>query len=132
MKTPNVIGLEFVVSGINEALAFCVDVLGFELVYRGPARGVAGTSAVLDAGSITITLLEPAHEGPGLIADRSPRLSQLVLGGPTDDLAEVREAVHDAGVPTKDYSDGRYFVAPEVTAGILGFETALMFTPIEE
>jgi len=127
----NVIGLEILVPRLADALTFFVDALGFDLAYRGPARDVSGEAAVLDGGTIAVTLLEPAESGPGLLSDRTPRVTQLVFGAAGESVLALAERMQSAGVATREHSDGRVFVPPDVAAGILGFEVALMFGPVE-
>lgn len=126
----NVVGLEILVRGIDEALPALVDGLGWEVVYRGPSGDVAGERVVLDAGSITVTLLQPAASGDAVLSERTPRVTQIVVGGPPDDVANVDQRLGGLGVPTHDGGPGRRFVPPEVAAGLLGFETALMLQQI--
>lgn len=127
-----IIGVEILVSEITTAVSYFVDVLGFELIYRGPAQEVPGETAVIDAGAVAVTLLQPADSGPSILADRTPRVTQLVFGTAVGDFAEVVERQHAAGVSTQPHPDGRSFVPPEVAAGILGFDVALMFAKVPE
>lgn len=122
----NVVGLEFIVRRLSDAVNVFCDAFGWKVVFRGPSGEVAGEVAVLDAGSITVTLLEPADHGPGLLSDRTPRLSQLVVGGPPDDTAAAVDRLVRLGLPTHAGGPGRRFVPPEVVTGVLGFETAVM------
>lgn len=125
-----VVGLELVVSGIDSSLDYFVDVLGWEVAFRGDAPNVAGEVVVLDGGNIAVTLLQPADSGPGMMGDRSPRLAQIVLGSSDDVVAAAIERSRHAGVAVHDGPGGRNFVPPEVVEGILGFETALTFNVV--
>ena len=127
----NVIGLEILVPQLADALSFFVEVLGFDLAYRGPARDVNGEAAVLDGGTIAVTLLEPAESGPGVLSDRTARVTQVVFGTPGESVLALAERLQSAGVATRALADGRVFVPPEMAEGILGFEMALMFSPYE-
>ena len=130
--TTNVVGLEILVSRIDDAVAVFVEAFGWEVVFRGPSGEISGERAVLDAGSIVVTLLEPAVDGPKLLADRAPRVTQLVVGGDERQMAAVAERLTGLGLPTHSGGPGRRFVPPEAVAGVLGFETALMLQQVDE
>ena len=120
MKTGiNFLGLELIVADIDRALALFVDLLGFELHQRGASDHVAGELAVVTDGSIAITLLEPSTVGTApILPDRTPRLSQFILGANPDDLDEVTEAVVEAGLAMTPTSSG-FFLTPEGVGGAL-------------
>lgn len=130
--TTSVVGLEILVSRIDDAVAVFVDAFGWEVVFRGPSGEISGERAVLHAGSIVVTLLEPAVDGPKLLADRAPRVTQLVVGGDERQMAAVTERLSGLGLPTHSGGPGRRFVPPEAVAGVLGFETALMLQQVDE
>ena len=60
-RSVTVIGLEILVPGLADALTFFVDVLGFELAYRGPAREVAGETAEQQKGAVSSLIGEIAE-----------------------------------------------------------------------
>lgn len=126
-----VFGLEILVPGINEATAFLSGVLGLPVVHRGPAEDGSGEIAVLDAGGLALTLVEAADSGPTVIVDRSPRLTQIVFNVAADDAVTWQERIAERGVPVRAAGPGRFFVPPEVAAGILGVDTALTFTVVD-
>lgn len=130
--TTNVVGLELLVSGIDDAIAVFVDAFGWELVFRGPSGEVSGERAVLDAGSITVTLLQAADHGPKLLSDRAPRLTQIVVGGDAAEIAAADERILGLGLPSHSGGPGRRFIPPEAMAGVLGFETAVMLQEIDD
>jgi hypothetical protein len=130
--TTNVVGLEILVHRIDDAVPVFVEAFGWELLYRGPSGEITGERAVLDAGSITVTLLEPAEAGPKLLSDRAPRVTQLVLGGDTAEIAAATARLSGLGLPTHSGGPGRRFVPPEAVAGVLGFETAFMLQEIDD
>jgi hypothetical protein len=131
-NTTNVVGLEILVSRIDDAVAVFVDAFGWDVVFRGPSGEISGERAVLDAGSITVTLLEPAEHGPKLLSDRAPRVTQLIVGGDADEMAAATDRLTGLGLPTHSGGPGRRFVPPEAVAGVLGFETALMLQEIDD
>ncbi len=126
---PNLIGLEFVVSGIDVALAYFVDVLRLPLVWRGPSRDAPGETAVIDAGTIAITLFAPTASAAGAIAHRDERLSRIVLD--TSGCVDVVARSESAGLPIRPLGDGSCFVPPEAMEGVLGLDVALVFTQVE-
>ncbi len=119
-------GIEVLVGDLDRAIALWVDVLGFELVDSGPASHIEGRFAVVTDGRLAVTLLEPADAGPGtVLADRTPRLSQIVLTDPAPDAPAGRAV--EAGLSVVPTADG-FFLAPEVVAGALGPEVAVVVT----
>ena len=127
----NVIGVEILVSEIDAAISFFSGVLGFAVAFRGPAKQVPGETAVLDGGNIALTLLQPAEHGPRVLADRRPRVTQIVIGAPGESVLELSDRIRNAGVPVVVLDDGRVAVPPEVTEGILGFDVALLLDAVE-
>ena len=121
-----VLGLELIVDDIDRAIALFTDVLGFELHERGRFGLFAGEIAIVTDGSIAITLLQPTTDGDGkVLPDRSPRLSQIVLGA-VSDLSESRiESVVESGLAVTPTADG-FYLTPESIAGALGIETAIV------
>jgi len=122
---PNLVNIELLVPRISDALAVFVDVLGFELAHRGPAPDVAAEIAVLDAGSVVLTLIEPVEAAGPVVPDVTPRLSQIhvQLG---DDRSAACEALMAAGLPVEVLDDGSSFVAPGAMVGVVGFPMALV------
>lgn len=118
------VGLELIVRRIDLVLDVFVSGLGWTVAYDGPAAEVPGRAVVLDAGEIAVTLLEPADHGDGVLPDRTPRLSQLVVGDA--DAGSVVASLTELGIPTHGAGPHRRFVPPEAVEGLLGFETALM------
>lgn len=122
------LGIELIVTDIDRALAFFVDLLGFEVHQRGASGLVAGEIAVVTDGRIAITLLEPTTEGTApILPDRTPRLSQIIIGGDPAELDEATEAIVEAGIAVTPTSNG-FFLKPEGISGILGIETAVVVT----
>ena len=131
----NVIGIEVLVSRLNDAVDYLSGVLGFPVVWRGPAHDASGDMAVLDGGPIAITLFEPTADTDDLrsiVPDRTPRLSQIVVGASDDVVAAAIDRTTDAGVSVQRIDAERSFVPPAVFEGVLGFPTTLMFTSLPE
>lgn len=129
-------GIELLVDDLDRAVELWTGVLGFELAERGPALHVAGQVAVVTDGHLAVTLLEPADAGPGtVLADRTPRLSQIVLTGSTpaddpeapDGLGAAAERAVEAGFSVVPTADG-FYLSPEAVAGALGAEVAVVVT----
>ncbi len=129
METPLVaIGIELVVADLDRAIELFTDVLGCDLLARGPAALIPGETATIDAGNIIISLLAPAASGEGtLLALRRPRLSQVIFGAdPTAlDRAMLRSAEH--GLPVVSAA-GRFHIPPEAIQGALGERIAIVVT----
>ena len=121
-----IIGLEFLVGDLDGAVAVFVEAFGWQVIERGPSRSVAGTQVVLANASGSgpaITLFAAADHGPGtIVADRQPRLTQVVLGGNTADVAFRLERL---GLPT-EVEDHAIFVNPRAMAGVWGANAALV------
>lgn len=122
----NVVGLELIVERLAAAVDVFTDAFGWEVVFTGRSGEVAGDVAVLDAGSIMVTLLCPDDHGPDMLSDREPRLSQLIVGGDAAQVAGAVDRLVRLGLPTRTAGPERRFVPPEAAAGVVGFETALM------
>ncbi|MEM9747501.1 MAG: hypothetical protein AAF945_12470 [Actinomycetota bacterium] len=126
------LGLEVIVGRIDDALPVLTEGFGWTVAYDGESGDVAGRVVVLDAGTVTVTLLEPADSGPGLLSDRSPRVSQIVVGGAGDAAVSTVDRLVALGLPSHGIDAARRFVPPEVVAGVLGFETAFTVQVVDE
>jgi hypothetical protein len=121
-----ILGLELIVEDVGRATALFVDVLGFELQRTGRFGLFAGAVAVVTDGSIVITLLQPTTDGDEpVLPDRSPRLSQLVLGALSGSTEEEIQRVAESGLSVAPTSQG-YYLTPESVGGALGIETAIV------
>lgn len=122
------LGLELIVTDIERSLAMFVDLLGFDLHERGGTEVVAGKVAVVTDGRFAITLLEPTTDGDApILPDRTPRLSQLILGADGESMDQHVAAIVEAGLAVAPTSRG-FYVKPEAVAGVLGIETAIVVT----
>ncbi len=136
-----IIRLEMVVDDLDRAVELFGDVLGCEVVTRAPATLVAGEMAVIDAGAIVINLLCPADGGDGtILAERTPRLSQLILGvGTSDTVAALHERCVDLGLAVGgDHladapgaePERRFYLTPECVEGAIGQPAAIVVTAL--
>lgn len=127
-----VVAVELVVESLDRALELMTQVLGFPLVSRGPSVLIAGEMATVDAGGCLLTLLEPAASGDGtILAERSPRLSQLVIGVAPGDLSGLHATVISSGLASSAAGSG-FFITPEAAAGALGQPVAVVVTAMED
>ena len=113
---------------LDRAIELCSDVLGLSAVSRGPATLVPGEVATIDLGGVLLTLLCPASDGEGeLLADRTPRLSQIVLA--VDGVAAVdglAAAAAEHGLVAQRSADDRCYLTPEAVEGALGVACAVV------
>jgi catechol 2,3-dioxygenase-like lactoylglutathione lyase family enzyme len=126
------IGVELIVEDLDRAIELFTDVLGLEVVSEGPSATIVGRVAVIDAGAVAVTLLEPSSSGPGhVLAERSPRLSQLVFGVPEgDDAGLLLDRSVEAGLAAQIMGPGTFYLSPESVSGALGQRTAVVVTPV--
>lgn len=121
---------------LGRAIELFCDVLGLPLLRREPAQMVAGELAIVDLGSLVLTLLCPAADGEGnLLADRTPRLSQLVLGvdgGDSGDAVAVLDGLlrtaAEHGLATQRPATGYGYLTPESVEGAVGQRIAVVAT----
>ena len=123
----SVVGIELLVDRLDRALDFFHGILGYEVVHRGDSHDADGEIAIVDAGNIAIVLFRPADDGPRVIADRSPRVSQLLFAADGDELPAWRKRIAEHGISTGAAGD-RFFVPPDISAGLVGFDVSLTFT----
>jgi len=127
------VGIELLVTEIDAALVLLEGAFGLDVVERHNSTDPAGEIAVLDAGGVTITLLQAADHGPGYVLPRrEPRVTQLVFGVPGDDAGAMRMAVGESGVPTLSLGDGGFYVPPTGGEGLFGFEIAAVLTSLSD
>ena len=128
----SVLGIELVVDDLDRAVELFTTVLGCALLSRGPAALVAGELAVIDAGAMVISLLEPAASGPGpLLGHREPRLTQIVMSSPSSGhTAEVMTRSIEAGLSVVPGSTG-FHLDPDALEGALGQMVAVVVTTME-
>lgn len=129
----SLIGIELVVADLDRALELFGGVLGLDVLHRGPSALVAGELATIDAGALVITLLQPAASGEGtVLAERTPRLSQLVMGtGASDDAATVLERSVQAGLSAMPSDAGHFHISPESVEGAIGQPVAVVVTRVD-
>jgi len=129
----SLIGIELLVADLERSLELFCGVLGFELLGRGPSPHIAGEMATIDTGSVVLTLLCPAASGEGsVLAERSPRLGQLVVG--TDDPEAVATALDrtvTAGLSAVPSDGARFHITPEAVDGAIGQAVAVVVTTVE-
>lgn len=126
--------MELLVESIDRAVEILVNVLGGELLQRETASALSGQMAMVRLDTLLFTLVEPSSYGPGpILADRTPRVTQLVLGetGATA-VAKRHQTVTDAGLATSAFGRGGFFITPESVAGALGFPLAIVCTDFDE
>jgi hypothetical protein len=128
----DVIGIELIVDDLDRAIELLSGIVGFELISRAPSDLVAGELAILDAGPIVISLLHPAASGPGsLLAERTPRLSQIVVASAAmDEARELRETAMDAGLAVAMLGEDSFHLTPEAVEGALGQPVAIVVTTL--
>lgn len=116
---------------LDVAIALFAEVFGLDVVRRGPSDLLEADTAVIDAGSVAITLLAPKDHGPGrLLPNREPRVSQLVLGGGEPAaLRALQERAVESGLAVVGMNDGGFYVTPEAITGALGIATAIVAVP---
>lgn len=126
------IGLELIVSDLDRAVELFETVLGLPVISRGPATLVAGELATIDLGSIVLSLLCPAADGEGpLLAERTPRLSQLVLAAGSDGAVDaVQATAAECGLSVQRLASDRCYLTPESVEGAVGQPFAVVITSV--
>lgn len=109
---------------IDDALTLFVDTLGFRLEYRAPTPDVSAETAVLDGGSMVLTLIQPVESDGPAFPDPSPRLSQLVVQ--VNDVRSASAVVAQAGVSLQIVDESNSFITPAAMEGVVGFPMALI------
>jgi len=112
------------VPNIDDALALFVDTLGFGLVHRAPAANISAESAVLDCGSVVLTLIQPVESDGPAFPDPTSRLSQLIVE--VDDADAASATVAQAGLSVQVVDESNSFVTPAAMEGVVGFPMALV------
>lgn len=121
---------------LDRAVELFCDVLDLPLLRREPATMVTGELAVVDLGGLLLTLLCPAADGDGnLLADRTPRLSQLVFGVDGADADQRLAVLHgllrtaaEHGLATQQSVAGYGYLTPESVEGAVGQPIAIVAT----
>jgi hypothetical protein len=134
MPSPlRVVAIEMLVDDLDRAVELFVDVVGCELIARGPSPSIAGEVATVDGGSIIINLVHPATSGEGrILADREPRLSQLILGSVDEaTLAGAHARAIARGLSVAELGDGNFHATPESVKGALGLAAAIVVTSLD-
>ncbi len=125
------IGIELVVEDLDRAIELFGGVLGCPVSAPSESTIVVGRMAVVDAGGIAITLLEPADSGPGtLLSDRTPRLSQIVFGAAgSADVRSAHDTAIESGLAVVPFGNG-FHLSPESLKGALGQLVAVVVTEV--
>jgi catechol 2,3-dioxygenase-like lactoylglutathione lyase family enzyme len=127
----NLLSVEIVVESLDRAIEFLVDYLGCELVERVKSADPVGERAMIDAGQIYISLLQPSPHGPGPVAtNQLPRLSQLVFGADHAALGDFRTRSELGGLSITALADNGLLIDAQTVAGALGVETAIVVTEL--
>ncbi len=124
LSDTNIVGLEILVPSIEDALTLFVDTLGFSLAHRGPAPNVSAETAVLDGGTIALTLIQPVESDGPAFPDPLPRLSQLIIA--VENVPAASAVVARAGLPMQVVDESNAFVPPGAMEGVVGFPMALV------
>lgn len=127
------LGIELIVDDLDRAIELFTDVLGLTLIDRGPSGLVVGEAATIDAGGIVISLLAPSAVGPGtVLAERTPRLSQIVLGDVSGgDVTPALARCAERGLAVARLGDRAFHVTPESAEGALGLPVAVVVTSVD-
>ena len=121
------LGLEIVVNSLDRSLEVLVDVLHLALIDRRSSIDPVGELALVDAGTVILTLIEPKPFGPGrVLANRTPCVSQLVLETDPSGVASNRQRCESAGLALLDLPGDRFMITGECVAGVLGISTAIV------
>lgn len=130
---PTLIGLEFVVVDAPVALAFFVDVLGYDLLEQRRHDTYDADFYVLGDGQLTVTLLQPTSEATAPpFPEPEPRLAQLIFGSTPDEHAELHETMAGAGLPVATASPTLFHLVEQFRNATLGAAPALVFTAVDE
>jgi hypothetical protein len=125
------LSVEVIVESVDRAIEILVNCFGCALIDRSRTEEPAGERALVDAGSIVLTLLEPSPHGPGFVLpDRSPQFSQFVFGGAQSDVDDVEARCESAGLAIEQIPGSGWYVTRESAAGALGVHTAMVFTAV--
>ena len=85
---------------------------------------MSAETAVLDAGPVTLTLIQPVESDGPAFPDPNPRLSQLVVS--VDDVVAASSVIAQAGLSIQVADDSNSFVTPAAMDGVVGFPMALV------
>jgi catechol 2,3-dioxygenase-like lactoylglutathione lyase family enzyme len=129
----SVLAVELIVDDLDRAIELFTDVVGCELIARGPSTSIVGEVASIDAGSIVINLIQPASTGDGtILGDRTPRTSQIIFGSADDDVRDAaRERAVEAGLSVMRLGGHHFHLTPESVKGALGLSTAIVVASID-
>lgn len=120
------ISIEYVVADLDRAIELFVDHCGMTLLERGPHAELDADHAVIDAGSILISLLASVYTGErAMVMVGRSNLTQLVFEAENHQEMGLRLA--EAGVSvTADPNS--FFITRETVESVFGAAPTLVFT----
>ena len=128
-RMPQLIGLEYIVDDLDRVLELFVDLLGFEVVARGPHPEVDAEVVTLDAGAIAINLLHRTAVGDRpQILDPEVALTQLLFSVPGQgDLDALRTRLVEAGTSVVVDAADTIHLTTQGARAIFGVAPTLVF-----
>ncbi len=128
IEQPKLVALEFVVKDLNTIIALLCDVIGFELVQKGRHSIYDADIAIVSAGELALSLLQPTTTDDGLFfPSPDPRLSQLTFSVPSVSYVdELVERISEAGVPVHE-NESVVFIDQQMVEEVLGRSPTFVF-----
>ena len=119
--------LEYVVPDLDRALELLVDHCGMPLISRGPHPELDAEYAMVDAGSVVISLVGPTEVGDRTpVTFLGPNLTQLVFGA--DDYEARRTGLAEAGASIT-VRDDSFFITQETIEAVFGSAPVMVVAP---
>ncbi len=125
---PGIASIELLIADLDAAVALFCDVLGCGLLARGPAGLIAGEQAIIDVGTMTVTLLAAADSGePVVLPDRTPRLAsiELATSSAADTAVRCLRAM-EAGLIVATGRRDEVVLPPEAIEGAIGWRVGIV------
>jgi catechol-2,3-dioxygenase len=129
MSRPTLASLEFVVEDLDKSLELFVELIGLEIMSRNQHPVLAAEVAMISAGPIVITLLEPNDDPERTpMSAPEPRLAQMALVVPSEEeLIGLRDRLIDAGAAVMSDSPQMFHLSETMIEGVLGRAPAPVF-----
>jgi hypothetical protein len=130
ISPPLLVAIEYVVDDLDRALEVLVDLMGFEIVQRGPHPTLDAEQVLVDAGPVSFSLLHPTADGDRMaIVEPFSNPAQLIFTLPDDrSVGRLATAMSEAGASVMLDDPSTFHLSAQATESIFGRAPSFVIT----
>lgn len=129
---PRLIALEYIVEDLDRVLELLVDLVGLEVLDRGPHPSLDAETVTIELGDVVVTLVHPTADGDRPPVNRlASNLSQILIQL-DEPLADLISRLGEAGAGVVVDSPTMGHLSVQSTESIFGVAPSLVFIEQED